>query len=142
MASVQVKSTVLKWVGASISCQVTYEVTFTDWEVKLDLGFTPQIFIQASDESAQKFKYIIPPAGFGTFLRLRQEASVAQPIIRPSGAKAIVLTAQVTVSTAALFKVRGSEFRGPDCALDIRVDLKPESTTASASAASLPIATT
>lgn len=139
MASIQIQSTAVTWASdGSLSVQSTYQVTFTDWEVRMNLGFTPILHVNASVASAAKFYWSAGPVYIG-LKQFRTFPAYSQPAIYPRGQAVITVTNQQIVRTTELFSSNAARFSGPNVALDVLIELQPANQIITAGVAAQPV---
>jgi len=131
MASVRVTKSVFQRSGPVIVGSVTFVTSFSDAEVKNNIGFIPALFVMASRASTTNIvvttEHLI---GAQTTLYVyRKEVAVPLKagIVRPSASPAVETTVDMAVAIVDLFTAHSEHFFDKaSAALDVRVTLSPE----------------
>jgi len=125
MASVSVTKCVFKKSGTTITGSVTFQLTFSAWEVALNLSYQPTVHITPS-LAATSTTFISMGRGKINLVGGRKDVAFPAPALCPSGNLASVATVPISVEMNALFNY-GYEryFNVPTAGVDVRVDLAP-----------------
>lgn len=97
--------------GATIQANVAFQATFTETEIRLDIGFQPELVIRPSLESTRgvevaREKYFGRAGETTTIITLegcRREIGVPLPMLKPSGQRSVSVTHGVAINVDALF---------------------------------------
>jgi hypothetical protein len=138
MSIVNISNCALKRVAGNITGTVTFEVTFNESEVKLDIPFSGALYVVASFGCTDKVTAL--EEGFGRpsipLSAMRIEATVPLTTVRPAGLAKVVTTVPVDLAVVNMFRSgHDSKFSIKDAAVDVRVELNPIPVAGSASLA-------
>lgn len=125
MSSVKVTDVTASMSGTTVQADVTFDVTFTDTEKRLDVAFIPTVYITPSLQSTQDVRI-----DQTTLSTVRCELAFPQGSVRPSGKDTVTVTATVSADKSSLFKSYEAyallwveSNRGVDARVDLAIDI-------------------
>ncbi len=118
--------------GTTIQGDVTFTVSFTETEARLNLGFAATVFVIPTVASTQGIvAYPVPFAGLVHLDTCRREQSFVAPTVYPAGQTQVTTTIKVSVTTPNLFNSPANvpletKWTPSNAGLDVRVEVSPD----------------
>jgi len=131
MSTVTILSASFNESGTNITGDVTFEVTFTETEKKLDMGFSVAVVVQASDESTTDVVvHVEARSGRTKYLssERREVRCESAEVFTPGGKSSLRVTRQISTNHDDLFNSYRSKWaQQSDRGINIvRVEIWPD----------------